>query len=107
LNSHPEILDCAIFGLPDDNDTGNDLPSAYVVRKGNSLSEEDVKKFVAANAADYKQLRGGVSFVDRIQKVRFLVYKAYQQSPTGKIMRKEIREHALASRRTKGVSMSR
>jgi len=69
LNDHPDILDSAVFGLPDDKETGNDLPAAYIVRKKPSLTADEVKKYVAENASDFKRLRGGIWFVDAIQKV--------------------------------------
>lgn len=47
------------------------------------LSEEDVKDFVRSRLADYKQLRGGVAFVDEIPK-----------SAIGKLLRRELRERA-------------
>lgn len=47
------------------------------------LSEEDVKTFVKERLADYKQLRGGVSFVGEIPK-----------SAIGKLLRRELRERA-------------
>ncbi|RFU32015.1 hypothetical protein B7463_g4324, partial [Scytalidium lignicola] len=81
---HPQILDAAVIGvfIP-----GTEVPRAYVVRApGNPpLSEEDVKEFVKGKVADYKQLRGGVIFVDTIPK-----------SPSGKILRRELREKAKA-----------
>ena len=33
LNRHPNILDSAIIGLPDDKLEGNDLPCAYIMRE--------------------------------------------------------------------------
>jgi acyl-coenzyme A synthetase/AMP-(fatty) acid ligase len=69
LNDHPHILDSAVFGLPDDKETGNDIPAAYVVRKNPSLTIDEVKQYVVENASDFKRLRGGVWFVDSIQKV--------------------------------------
>ena len=69
LNCHPEILDSAVFGLPDGTDTGNDLPACYIVRKSSTFTAEDVKQYIRENASDFKEMRGGVFFVDRIQKV--------------------------------------
>ena len=69
LNSHPGILDSAVVGIPDEVD-GNDLTCAYVVRKDLSLTATMVKQYVADNASDFKWLRGGVVFTDRIPKVQ-------------------------------------
>lgn len=54
---------------------------AFVVRADNSLTEADVKKFVAATASPAKRLHGGVIFVDEIPK-----------NPSGKILRRELRD---------------
>lgn len=77
--THPKILDAAVIGV---EIPGTEVPRAYVV-KGGDLTEEDVKAFVKANVADFKQLRGGVVFMDVIPK-----------SPSGKILRKDLRELA-------------
>jgi len=69
LNCHPDIVDSAVFGLPDIEETGNDLVAAYIVRKSSSLTEADVTEYVSNNASNFQQLRGGVFFVHRISKV--------------------------------------
>jgi 4-coumarate--CoA ligase len=59
-------------------------PRAYVVRKpGTKISE--VKKLISDNLASYKQLTGGVVFLDEIPK-----------SPSGKILKRVLREWADA-----------
>ena len=58
-----------MIGLPAPNDPGTDLPRAYVIPNERSkLTEDDVKKYVEERLAPYKQLRGGVVFVDEIPK---------------------------------------
>lgn len=47
------------------------------------LSEDEVKHFVKDKVADYKQLRGGVAFIEEIPK-----------SAIGKMLRRELRERA-------------
>lgn len=81
LLTHPDILDAAVIGV---EQPGTEVPRAYVV-PGKNISEEDVKTFVKQHVADYKQLRGGVVFIDAIPK-----------SPAGKILRKDLR--ALAKK---------
>lgn len=56
---------------------------AYVVPGVKDLTSEEVATWVAERAAQYKKLRGGVVFVDAIPK-----------SPSGKILRKVLRDEA-------------
>uniref|UniRef100_A0A7E4W181 4-coumarate--CoA ligase 3 n=1 Tax=Panagrellus redivivus TaxID=6233 RepID=A0A7E4W181_PANRE len=79
MHEHPEILDVAVIGVPCDR--RGEVPKAFVVRKSESLTEDAVKEFVAERVSHYKQLNGGVSFVDAIPK-----------SPAGKILRRELKK---------------
>jgi 4-coumarate--CoA ligase len=79
LLSHPDVLDAAVIGV---DVPGTEVPKAYVVTNGKP-NEQDIKDFVNKHVADYKQLRGGVVFLDIIPK-----------SPSGKILRKDLRELA-------------
>lgn len=84
LFSHPGIKEAAVIGVPAPDDPGTDLPRAYVVPvEPGKLSEDEVKDFVKGRLAEYKQLRGGVAFVDEIPK-----------SAIGKLLRRELRERA-------------
>ncbi|KAF2799867.1 4-coumarate-CoA ligase [Melanomma pulvis-pyrius CBS 109.77] len=84
LNTHPEILEAAVVGMPIEG--GSEVPRAYVVsRRNGTLSEDDVKDFVRGALAEYKQLRGGVRFVDELPK-----------NAVGKILRRELRDKARA-----------
>ncbi len=57
-----------------------EAPRAYIVRaSGSGLSAEDVDAFVKKNAASYKQLSGGIEFVESVPK-----------SAAGKILRKDL-----------------
>ncbi|XP_070499653.1 luciferin 4-monooxygenase-like [Chironomus tepperi] len=80
LLSNPKIKDAGVIGIPDE--TSGELPFAFVVKQpGANLTEQEVKDFVAKNASNAKWLRGGVKFVDEIPK-----------NPSGKILRRELRE---------------
>jgi 4-coumarate--CoA ligase len=79
LLTHPKILDAAVIGV---DVPGTEVPRAYVVSDG-GITEQEIKDFVKGKVADYKQLRGGVVFMDVIPK-----------SPSGKILRKDLRELA-------------
>ncbi|KAK5721263.1 hypothetical protein LTR17_014725 [Elasticomyces elasticus] len=84
LFTHPQIKEAAVVGVPAPDDPGTDLPRAYVVPSAlNAVSETDVKKWVADRLAPYKQLRGGVAFVDELPK-----------NAIGKFLRRELRDRA-------------
>ena len=86
LLSHPLIADAAVIGVPGNH---TELPRAYVVADRKRIDEEKIKAFVKERVADYKQLRGGVVFVDAIPK-----------NASGKILKKDLR--ALAQKEARG-----
>ncbi|ESO93533.1 hypothetical protein LOTGIDRAFT_232607 [Lottia gigantea] len=80
LLTHPSVQDAAVIGVQDAG-TG-ELPKAFIVRKPNTDVQEDgILKFVEEKVAQHKRLRGGVEFIDVIPK-----------SPSGKILRRQLRE---------------
>lgn len=84
LFTHPQIREAAVVGVPAPDDPGTDWPRAYVVPVDRSkISEDEVKEFVKSRLAPYKQLRGGVSFIDEIPK-----------NAIGKFLRRELRDRA-------------
>lgn len=84
LFTHPGIKEAAVVGVPAPDDPTTDWPRAYVVPvERGRLSEDEVKQFVKERLADYKQLRGGVAFIEEIPK-----------SAIGKMLRRELRERA-------------
>ncbi|EHA57165.1 4-coumaryl-CoA ligase [Pyricularia oryzae 70-15] len=86
LLTHPAVLDAAVIGVPAvEGDETSEVPRAYVVADRKKIDAEAIKDFVKRNAANHKQLRGGVVFVDAIPK-----------SPAGKILRRDLR--AMATR---------
>ncbi|KAH7695968.1 Protein ACS-14 [Aphelenchoides avenae] len=64
LRTHPLIKDCRVVDVPDSR--SGQLPRALVVRRDKNLTEQDVKDFVKMHLAEYKQLRGGVEFVEEL-----------------------------------------
>uniref|UniRef100_A0A1L8DYB2 Luciferin 4-monooxygenase n=1 Tax=Nyssomyia neivai TaxID=330878 RepID=A0A1L8DYB2_9DIPT len=79
LVAHPQIADAAVIGLPDE--AAGELPLAFVVKQGNSkITEKEIKDYIAGKVTNYKQLRGGVRFINEIPK-----------NPSGKILRRELR----------------
>jgi acyl-CoA synthetase (AMP-forming)/AMP-acid ligase II len=83
LMSHPGVSDAAVVGVPDPQ--SGELPKAFLVRCDESLGEDAVLAFVSERVAPHKKLRL-VEFVDQIPK-----------SPTGKILRKVLRDDAANS----------
>ena len=68
-----------MIGIPDDE--AGELPKAFVALQPNAtLSESDVKAYVADHVAHYKQVQV-VEFVDEIPK-----------SASGKILRRVLRD---------------
>lgn len=69
LFTHPQIREAAVVGVPAPDDPTTDWPRAYVVALDRAkVTEEEVKEYVKARLAPYKQLRGGVVFIDEIPK---------------------------------------
>lgn len=95
LLSHPEMSDAAVIGVAAGGmsgadivakagEEGSELSRAYIVLKQDSqLSEKDVQAYMEEKLAGYKQLVGGVCFVDSIPK-----------NASGKILKKDLRELA-------------
>ncbi|KAI1342592.1 acetyl-CoA synthetase-like protein [Xylariaceae sp. FL0016] len=81
LLSHPKILDAAVIGVPGG---GTEVPRAYVVANPKEITDRDIIEwFSKQGLSHYKQLRGGVVFLEAIPK-----------SPSGKILRKTLRDMA-------------
>nr|XP_039271722.1 4-coumarate--CoA ligase-like 5 isoform X2 [Styela clava] len=78
---HPKVMDVGVIGIPDTY--AGELPKAFVVKKVDNLTKDDVNAFVKSELAGYKQLRGGIEFVKKIPK-----------SATGKIQRIELKKMA-------------
>jgi 4-coumarate--CoA ligase len=80
-----------VIGLKARPGSDAERPRVYVVRKpGSDIKEEGVKRLISDNLASYKQLTGGVVFLDEIPK-----------SPSGKILKRVLREWADAEDKEK------
>lgn len=78
INSMDDVKDCVVIPIP--NTEAGEVPRAYVVLQDDKVGEvsaETVQNFVKDRAAPYKQLRGGVIFVDSVPK-----------SASGKLLRR-------------------
>lgn len=80
LLSLPGVSDCCVFGVPDERH--GEAPVAYVVSK--TVNEEQINALVKERLSSYKQLRGGVRFVDEIPR-----------TSTGKMLRRQLKEQHL------------
>jgi len=90
LSSHPSVRDCAVIGISV-SESGDELPRAYIVPRDQSVLDippkvlvTELQQWVKERLAPYKQLRGGVVFVQEIPR-----------SLAGKILRRHLRERAL------------
>ncbi|KAI6789585.1 hypothetical protein KC327_g18111, partial [Hortaea werneckii] len=96
LLTHPSVSDCVVIGIPSDRE--GEVPKAFVVKTpGGSIEESDavlkrqIVKHVEQHKTDYKRLRGGVEFIDAVPK-----------SPSGKILRRLVRDQEKERRRREG-----
>jgi 4-coumarate--CoA ligase len=85
IMQHPFILDAAVIGIELANKTG-ELGRAYIVAKpGTQVTEADIRTFISKDLANYK-IPDEYVFTDHIPK-----------NPTGKILRRQLREQAARS----------
>ncbi|KAG6440441.1 hypothetical protein O3G_MSEX001340 [Manduca sexta] len=83
LLQHPAVKDVGVVGLPDP--LAGELPSAFVVKTpGSKVTEKELIDFVASKVSSWKQLRGGVRFVNEIPK-----------TASGKILRRVLRDSLI------------
>ena len=78
IRKAPGVADVAVIGVKDD--IAGEVPKAFIVPASKEVSQQEVEEFLTSRLAKYKQLKGGVVFLDALPK-----------SPTGKVLRKELR----------------
>ena len=92
LVTHEKVLDAAVVGVPDPDLPGNEIPRAFIVRKPGrgQVSVEEIHRLVRGQLAAYKQLRGGVQFIDQVPR-----------NPSGKILRRVLRDQYILRAKSK------
>lgn len=79
LRSHPNVLDAGVIGV--EHAKYGEVPRAFIVKKnGVNVTEKELEEFVKRKVADYKQLLGGVQFIEVLPKTL-----------TGKILRRQLK----------------
>ncbi|KAK4147659.1 uncharacterized protein C8A04DRAFT_33811 [Dichotomopilus funicola] len=97
LIGHTQVADACVIGV-EDRAKATEVPRAYVVlRDGVEASEAkaiELADWVAGQVAPHKKLRGGIQFVEKVPK-----------SPSGKVLRRVVREEAKREERGKGAKL--
>ncbi len=86
LYQHPEVVDCAVLGVPDD-DWGEILYAVVQRHDGSTLDPAGVVAWCREKLADYKRPRA-VEFVDELPR-----------DPNGKVRKPKLREAWIAENR--------
>ncbi|KAF3480074.1 4-coumarate-CoA ligase 1 [Arthroderma uncinatum] len=93
LLDHPAVADAAVVGVTRD---GEEYPQAYITLKaGATANAKDIVDYMKKNVAPTKRITGGVVFVDVIPR-----------NPSGKILRKVLRERAAQEAQQEPVQVS-
>jgi fatty-acyl-CoA synthase/long-chain acyl-CoA synthetase len=88
LETHADINDVAVFGIPDE-EWGEAVHAIVVVRKGASLSKEQIIAFAREHLAGYKVPRS-ISFLDDIPR-----------TGSGKILKRDLRKPFWEGRKSR------
>lgn len=99
LLTHPAVNDCVVIGVPSERE--GEVPKAFVVKSpsvGMEESERALTRSICKHVEDHKSrhkwLKGGVEFIDVVPK-----------SPSGKILRRLLRDQEKEKRRKQGAKL--
>ncbi|XP_016841715.1 4-coumarate--CoA ligase 1 [Nasonia vitripennis] len=80
LRTHPNVEEAGVIGIPDER--AGEVPKAFVVLKNKGETKpEEIQNFIKGKVSEFKELRGGVQFIDTLPK-----------NPSGKILRSKLKQ---------------
>jgi long-chain acyl-CoA synthetase len=83
LAEHPDVVDSAVFGLPDDR-WGQRVHALVELRPGSARDEAGLLDFLSGRLAGFKLPRQ-IEFVDELPR-----------EPSGKVLKRQLRDERLA-----------
>lgn len=97
LLTHAAVADCAVIAIPDE--AAGEVPKAIVTKSPSAGADDEataksIIKFVEEHKARHKWLKGGIRFVEAVPK-----------SPSGKILRRLLRDQEKEARRKAGSKL--
>ena len=87
--THPQVEDVQVIGVPDEK-YGEEAMACIILRKGESITEPEMRKFITASLARHKVPRY-IDFVD-----------SFPMNAAGKILKYKMREDAVKKLGLKG-----
>jgi long-chain acyl-CoA synthetase len=81
LVRHPKVMEAAVIGLPDEQ--SGETVAAYVVRRDESLTVNELRQFCRENLTSYKVPR------------RFEFRETLPKTNVGKVLRRALRDEVL------------